>query len=257
MTTTSADVPVIEIDRLVRRYGRTDAVNGLDLRVQPGRCYGFFGRNGAGKTTTAGMLTTRVIPTTGEAYVGGIDVVRHPAAAKHVIGVVPQTNTLDRSLTVWENLYFHGRYFGMDGKSAKRESSRLLEQFRLADRAKTSVNALSGGLAQRLMVARAIMHRPSIVFLDEPTSGLDPVGAAAFDELIRTLQRTLGLSVFMVTHDLDSLHAVCDRIAVMHKGEVVEEGSTAAVFAAPQHDYTRALFDSAPGRNFEFGKFDT
>jgi len=127
------DDVVIRTEQLTKVYpGGLKAVDELDLEVHQGEIFGLLGPNGAGKTTTAGMLTTRVIPTSGRAFVGGIDVVAHPTAAKQVLGVVPQSNTLDRSLTVWENLYFHGRYFGMDGKSAKREASRLLEQFRLA-----------------------------------------------------------------------------------------------------------------------------
>ena len=142
--------------------------------MRVGEIFGLLGPNGAGKTTTVGMLTTRVVPTSGRALVGGVDVVADPSLAKQVIGVVPQTNTLDRELTVWQNLYFHGRYFGMDAEEATEAADRLLEQFRLADRAKADVATLSGGMAQRLMVARAIMHRPRILFLDEPTAGLDP-----------------------------------------------------------------------------------
>ena len=117
------------------RGGQVRAVESLDLTVHKGEVFGLLGPNGAGKTTTVGMLTTRVIPTSGEAWVGGIDVVAHPAAAKQVIGVVPQTNTLDRSLDVAENLFFHGRYFGMSAREAHRRTEELLEQFRLADRA--------------------------------------------------------------------------------------------------------------------------
>src|SRR5690242_10402465 len=182
MTTTDATAPAVphEVDddstvirtiNLTKVYpGGVRAVDGLDLSVHRGEIFGLLGPNGAGKTTTAGMLTTRVIPTSGEAIVGGIDVVRHPAAAKRLIGVVPQTNTLDRALTVWENLFFHGRFFGMDAATARAESDRLLVQFRLSERAKSPVLALSGGMAQRLMVARAVMHKPSILFLDEPTA---------------------------------------------------------------------------------------
>src|SRR3954454_4071284 len=130
------------------------AVDQLDLEVRYGEIFGLLGPNGAGKTTTIGMLTTRVIPTSGEAWVGGIDVVAEPARAKQLIGVVTQTNTLDRSLNVFENLFFHGRYFGMAAKEAKAEAQRLLEQFKLTDRATADVAALSGGMAQRLMVAR-------------------------------------------------------------------------------------------------------
>src|SRR6478736_6416823 len=156
------DDVVIRTEQLTKVYpGGLKAVDELDLEVHQGEIFGLLGPNGAGKTTTAGMLTTPVIPTSGRAFVGGID-------------VVPQSNTLDRSLTVWENLYFHGRYFGMSAAVARREADRLLEQFRLSERGKEPVAALSGGMAQRLMVARAIMHRPAILFLDEPTAGLDP-----------------------------------------------------------------------------------
>src|SRR4051812_19881846 len=146
----------------------------MNLTVFQGEIFGLLGPNGAGKTTTAGMLTTRVIPTSGRALVGGIDVVRQPTAAKQRIGVVPQTNTLDRSLSVEENLVFHGRFFGMPARTARVEARRVLEQFRLADRSRAPVAALSGGMAQRLMVARSVMHRPAILFMDEPTAGLDP-----------------------------------------------------------------------------------
>src|SRR5215210_1953763 len=123
---------VIQTIGLTKDYpGGVRAVDGLDLAVRRGEIFGLLGPNGAGKTTTAGMLTTRVIPTSGRALVGGIDVVAQPAAAKRLIGVVPQSNTLDRSLNVWENLYFHCRFFGMDAKTAKAEAHRLLGQFRL------------------------------------------------------------------------------------------------------------------------------
>src|SRR5690348_14538106 len=133
------------------RAGPVRAVEALDLTVYEGEIFGLLGPNGAGKTTTVGMLTTRVIPTSGRARVAGIDVVAHPTMTKHLIGVVPQVNTLDRSLSVWENLYFHGRYFGMGHRAARRAADEQLERFRLADRARAEVNELSGGMAQRLM----------------------------------------------------------------------------------------------------------
>src|SRR5437879_3221380 len=151
----AGDDEVIRTDDLTKIYpGGIKAVDTLNLSVRRGEIYGLLGPNGAGKTTTAGMLTTRVIPTSGRAMVGGIDVVAHPAVAKQVIGVVPQTSTLDRSLNVQENLYFHGRYFGMPPKMARQAADRELERFRLADRATADVMELSGGMAQRLMVAR-------------------------------------------------------------------------------------------------------
>ena len=153
---------------------RSEPSTSLDLEVAQGEIFGLLGPNGAGKTTTAGMLTTRVVPTSGQAFVGGIDVVAHPALAKQILGIVSQQNTLDRQLTVWENLYFHGRLFGIPARESRRTATELLEQFQLERWSGASVYALSGGMAQRLMVARAIFHRPAVLFLDEPTAGLDP-----------------------------------------------------------------------------------
>ena len=212
---------VIETRALTKIYpGDIKAVDSLDLRVDRGEIFGLLGPNGAGKTTTAGMLTTRVIPTSGEAIVGGIDVVRHPAAAKRLIGVVPQTNTLDRALTVWENLFFHGRFFGMDAATARAESDRLLVQFRLAERAKSPVLALSGGMAQRLMVARAVMHKPSILFLDEPTAGLDPQSRIALWEILGELHVD-GQTILLTTHYMEEADQLCDRVAIIDQGKVI------------------------------------
>jgi ABC-2 type transport system ATP-binding protein len=196
------------------------AVDSLDLEIRHGEIFGLLGPNGAGKTTTAGMLTTRVIPTSGQAFVEGIDVVAHPTAAKQVIGVVPQTNTLDRSLSVWENLYYHGRFFGMDAKTAKAEAHRLLEQFRLVERTDARVDALSGGMAQRLMVARAVMHRPSVLFLDEPTAGLDPQSRIALWEILDDLH-TEGQTILLTTHYMEEADQLCKRLAIIDHGVVL------------------------------------
>ncbi|MEA3020275.1 MAG: type transport system ATP-binding protein [Actinomycetota bacterium] len=212
---------VIETRSLTKIYpGNIKAVDSLDLRVERGEIFGLLGPNGAGKTTTAGMLTTRVIPTSGEAIVGGIDVVARPAAAKRLIGVVPQTNTLDRSLTVFENLFFHGRFFGMDAKSARSEADRLLQQFRLTERAGAMVVELSGGMAQRLMVARAVMHRPSILFLDEPTAGLDPQSRIALWEILGELHVD-GQTILLTTHYMEEADQLCDRVAIIDEGRIV------------------------------------
>jgi ABC-2 type transport system ATP-binding protein len=212
---------VIRTEQLTKVYpGDVRAVDGLDLSVRRGEIFGLLGPNGAGKTTTAGMLTTRVIPTSGRALVGGVDVVRHPTAAKQVIGVVPQTNTLDRSLNVWENLYFHGRFFGMHTKEAKSEATRLLERFRLSDRADAPVLALSGGMAQRLMVARAIMHRPAILFLDEPTAGLDPQSRIALWDILGELHGD-GQTILLTTHYMEEADELCNRLAIIDHGKLL------------------------------------
>jgi ABC-2 type transport system ATP-binding protein len=217
----SGGSPAIETRALTKVYpGDIRAVDHLDLVVQRGEIFGLLGPNGAGKTTTAGMLTTRVVPTSGEAFVGGVDVVRHPAQAKRLIGVVPQSNTLDRSLTVWENLYFHGRFFGMDAKAAKSEASRLLERFRLSERAGAPVMALSGGMAQRLMVARAVMHRPSVLFLDEPTAGLDPQSRIALWEILSELHVD-GQTILLTTHYMEEADQLCNRVAIIDQGRVI------------------------------------
>ena len=227
---------VIRTEALTKVYpGDIRAVDHLDLEVGAGEIFGLLGPNGAGKTTTAGMLTTRVIPTSGRALVANVDVVEHPTRAKRVIGVVPQTNTLDRSLDVYENLYFHGRFFGMTARTAKSEAHRLLDQFRLADRARVSVLALSGGMAQRLMVARAIMHRPAILFLDEPTAGLDPQSRIAMWEILGELHRD-GQTVLLTTHYMEEADQLCDRVAIIDHGRLLAMDTPTALKASTGMD---------------------
>lgn len=212
---------VILTEHLTKVYpGDIRAVDDLNLSVHRGEIFGLLGPNGAGKTTTAGMLTNRVRPTEGRAFVGGIDVWRHPARAKQVLGVVPQTNTLDRSLSVFENLYFHGRFFGMTSADAKAEATRLLEQFRLGERASAPVLALSGGMAQRLMVARAVMHQPSVLFLDEPTAGLDPQSRIALWEILSELHAG-GQTILLTTHYMEEADQLCNRLAIIDKGRIM------------------------------------
>jgi ABC-2 type transport system ATP-binding protein len=213
---------VIRTDALRKVYAGADfaAVDGLDLSVSGGEIFGLLGPNGAGKTTTAGMLTTRVIPTSGEAYVGGIDVVAQPALAKQLIGIVSQQNTLDRQLTVWENLYFHGRLFGISAGDSRRAADELLEKLHLSKWAKASVYALSGGMAQRLMMARAIFHRPAVLFLDEPTAGLDPQSRLALWEILGELNGE-GQTILLTTHYMEEADELCDRLAIMDHGKIL------------------------------------
>jgi ABC-2 type transport system ATP-binding protein len=219
---------VIRTEGLTKVYaaGQVKAVDRLGLAVGTGEIFGLLGPNGAGKTTTVGMLTTRIIPTEGRAFVGGVDVVAHPAVAKQAIGVVPQTNTLDRSLSVWENLYYHGRYFGMRTRQAREVADRILEQFRLSDRAKAEVHALSGGMAQRLMVARSIVHHPTILFLDEPTAGLDPQSRLALWEILRELHAQ-GQTILLTTHYMEEADQLCDRVAIMDQGRILAKDTPA------------------------------
>jgi ABC-2 type transport system ATP-binding protein len=219
---TITDNVVIRTENLTKRYAGMDvaAVDGLNLAVFQGEIFGLLGPNGAGKTTTAGILTTRVVPTSGHAFVAGIDVRQHPALVKQVSGIVSQQNTLDRQLTVWENLYFHGRLFGIGAKESRRRSDELLERFSLTKWTKASVYALSGGMAQRLMVARAIFHSPAVLFLDEPTAGLDPQSRLALWEMLQELNAS-GQTVVLTTHYMEEADQLCDRVAIMDHGKVL------------------------------------
>jgi ABC-2 type transport system ATP-binding protein len=213
---------VIRTVELTKVYAGTDfaAVDRLNLSVHAGEIFGLLGPNGAGKTTTAGMLTTRVVPTSGSAYVGSIDVVAQPALAKQLIGIVSQQNTLDRQLNVWENLYFHGRLFGISATDSRRIADELLEKLHLSKWAKASVYALSGGMAQRLMVARAIFHRPAVLFLDEPTAGLDPQSRLALWEILGELNRE-GQTILLTTHYMEEADQLCGQVAIMDHGKIL------------------------------------
>ena len=215
-----ADEVIRTVDLTKVYPGDVRAVDRLNLTVHRGEIFGLLGPNGAGKTTTAGMLTTRVVPTSGRAYVGGIDVWAHPARAKRLIGVVPQTNTLDRALSVRDNLYFHGRFFGMSSSRARAEADDMLERFKLTERATMPVRALSGGMAQRLMVARAVMHRPSVLFLDEPTAGLDPQSRIALWDILNDLH-VEGQTILLTTHYMEEADQLCKRLAIIDHGVVL------------------------------------
>ncbi len=226
---TTAAISTVDLRKLFVSGGEQfAAVDGITLDVNEGEFFGFLGPNGAGKSTTIGMLTTRVIPTSGLAMVAGVDVVRQPARAKRAIGVVTQTNTLDRSLTVAENLDYHCRYFGMSRRDTKARTIELLERFDLTDRADSMVSDLSGGLAQRLMIARALAHRPYVLFLDEPTTGIDPQSRLRLWEMLRDLHKD-GQSILLTTHYMEEADALCDRVAIIDHGRVLADDSPAAL----------------------------
>ena len=221
---------VIRTVGLTKTYPGNDspAVDHLDLHVASGEIFGLLGPNGAGKTTTAGMLTTRVVPSAGRAFVGGIDVVAQPSLAKQLMGIVSQQNTLDRALTVRENLYFHGLLYGVPARESRATADRLLAQFQLASWADRSVYALSGGMAQRLMVARAIFHRPAVLFLDEPTAGLDPQSRLVLWTILRELN-TAGQTILLTTHYMEEADQLCGRVAIMDHGKILALDTPAAL----------------------------
>ncbi len=222
--------PPIRVTGLTKVYSSAGnevrAVDGIDLEVRAGEFFGLLGPNGAGKSTTIGMLTTRVIPTSGRAFIAGVDVVEDPATTKRFIGVVPQTNTLDRQLTLVENLEFHGRYFGMPKRLAAQRAAELLDQFRLTDRKNAKIIELSGGMAQRLMVARALVHQPQILFLDEPTSGIDPQTRLALWQTLQELHAE-GQTILLTTHYMEEADALCERLAIIDHGKLLALGTPA------------------------------
>jgi ABC-2 type transport system ATP-binding protein len=208
------------VRKVYQAKARVVALDSISLSAGRGELFGLLGPNGAGKTTTIGVCTTRTRPTAGAVSIDGIDVLKEPARARRRIGVVPQYRTLDRSCTVGENLYFHCRYYGYTHSAARQRTQELLEQFRLAERIKAFPGELSGGLAQRLEIARAIAHRPEVLFLDEPTASLDPQTRLAIWDIIREL-RAGGLTVVLTTHNMEEADVLCERVAIIDHGKIL------------------------------------
>ncbi len=208
--------------------GEIVALKGLDLAVHEGEFFGLLGPNGAGKTTTIGILTTRVRPTSGTAMIGGADVGTEPVRVRSRIGVVPQRPNPDRSLNVIENLQFHAAYFGINSAHSLPRAMQLLEQLGISDKANAKVDEMSGGQQQRLMIARALIHEPHVIFLDEPTVGLDPQTRLALWDILRELHGE-GRTIVMTTHYMEEADKLCDRVAIVDRGELLELDTPAAL----------------------------
>jgi ABC-2 type transport system ATP-binding protein len=214
----------LDLEGVTKRYApppAQNAVDGIDLHVPFGEIFGLLGPNGAGKTTTVGIATTRVRPTAGRVRVAGVDAVADPAGAKQHIGVVTQFNTLDRACSVAENLYFHGRFFGLSGRDARARCAFLLDAFELDERRDAMVPQLSGGLARRVQLACALVHRPEILFLDEPTTGLDPQSRIALWEAVERMRDHEGMTVVLTTHYIEEADRLCSRVAIMDRGRIL------------------------------------
>jgi ABC-2 type transport system ATP-binding protein len=217
-----ASEQLVEVSELVKRYPRSpvNAVDGVSFAVRQGETFGLLGPNGAGKTTTIGVLTTRVRPTGGSARIGGVDVVRDPVEARRQLAVVPQRNNLDRSLSVRDNLIFHAAYHGVPPREREARADELLAQFGLLERAGAKPDFFSGGQTQRMMIARALMHAPRVLFLDEPTTGLDPAARLFVWDRLRELSEQ-GVTLLLTTHDMDEAATLADRVGIMDHGRLL------------------------------------
>ncbi|NEV75709.1 ABC transporter ATP-binding protein [Rhodopseudomonas sp. BR0C11] len=250
---TGAADPIIRVRDVSVQFGATRVLNGLDLDVRRGEILGFVGPSGAGKSVLTRTIIGLVPKLSGSIEVFGIDLDKASKSERRGVerrwGILFQQGALFSSLTVRQNIQFPVREY-------LKLSQRLLDEITIAKLVMVGLkpevidrypSELSGGMIKRVALARALALDPELVFLDEPTSGLDPIGAGDFDELVRTLQRTLGLTVFMVTHDLDSLHTACDRIAVLGDGKVITAG-TIADMQASQHPWLRSYFHGKRAR---------
>jgi len=228
--TGSENGPAVEVTDLVKRYPKApvDSVAGITFGVRRGEVFGFLGPNGAGKTTTIGILTTRIRLTGGQARVAGVDVMSDPVGARRVLGVVPQQNNLDRSLSVRQNLLFHASYHGVPRAVRKARADELLSQFGLDDRPDGRPDDFSGGQIQRMMIARALMHAPAVLFLDEPSTGLDPAARLFMWERVAQL-KSEGTTVVITTHDMEEATVLSDRVAIIDHGKLLALDAPAAL----------------------------
>jgi ABC-2 type transport system ATP-binding protein len=207
------------------------ALDGLSLEISPGEIFGLLGPNGAGKSTTVGILTTRVRPTSGKAWIGDYDVWADQVVVKRLIGVVQQRPNLDFSLTAREILLFHGAYFGIDSRERVHRAMALLERFKLTDRGDQMVRGFSGGMMQRLSIARAMMHDPQVLFLDEPSAGLDPQTRLLLWEIIREYNER-GKTILLTTHNMEEADALCQRVGIIDHGRKIALGTPAELKAS-------------------------
>ncbi len=211
---------MIRIENLRKRYKEVEALKGVSLQIDEGELFSYLGPNGSGKTTTIKILTGLAVPSAGAAWLHGFHVDKQSLQAKRQCGLVSQNINLDNELTVDENLHLHGKLFQMPRKERVQRISELLEYVEIADRMDSPVKSLSGGLKRRVMIARALMHSPRILFLDEPTTGLDPAIRRRIWSLIKSIQQR-GATIFLTTHYIEEAEFLADRVAFLHEGRIV------------------------------------
>ena len=220
--------PLVSAAGLTKRFGGFTAVDGIDFQVEPGEAFGMLGPNGAGKSSTMRMIGCVSPPSDGELRVLGMDPAADGPRIRARLGSVPQEDTLDQELTVWDNMLIYGRYFGIARPVLRERADELLRFFQLLDRRGDKVDPLSGGMKRRLTVARALINQPELVLLDEPTTGLDPQARHLLWERLYQLKQA-GVTLVLTTHYMDEAEQLCDRLVIMDRGRIVAEGSPRAL----------------------------
>jgi ABC-2 type transport system ATP-binding protein len=215
---------VIQVQNLTHRYGDRVALQTVDFEVQKGEIFGLLGPNGGGKSTLFRILSTMMIPTGGRATVAGYDVARDPAQVRRRVGVVFQTQSLDKSLTVEENLRSQGHLHGLRGAPLRERMDQAMEQLGLSNRRKDLVENLSGGLKRRVEIAKALLHRPQVLLMDEASTGLDPAARRDLSQYVEGLRSREGVTILLTTHILEEADR-CDRLVLLHQGRIITEGS--------------------------------
>jgi len=216
--------PVIEAASVVKRFGDLVAVDGVDLEVPPGVCFGLLGPNGAGKTSVVRMIQAVSPPTSGTIRVLGMDVHRHPRKVKALVGACPQEDNLDPDFSVHHNLVVFSRYFGLGRREAARRADELLEFLHLTEKKNANIRDLSGGMKRRLILARALLNNPRLLLLDEPTTGLDPQGRHSIWQRVRALKST-GTTILLTTHYMEEAAQLCDQLVIMDHGKIIAAGA--------------------------------
>jgi ABC-2 type transport system ATP-binding protein len=221
----------IRASELTKRFGDLTAVDHVSFEVRRGELFGLLGPNGAGKTTLSRMLTTLIVPTSGQGFVAGFDVARDPVRVREAIGVIPQALTSDLDLTGWENVDIYGGFYNLSRRVRRERAQNLIHMVGLTERANDLVQTYSGGMRRRLEIARGLIHSPEVLFLDEPTIGLDPQSRRAVWDLLEQLRRDTGLTISLTTHYMDEAETLCDRIAIVDGGKIIAIGTPAELKA--------------------------
>jgi ABC-2 type transport system ATP-binding protein len=216
---------MLQVTSLVKRFGEKEVVRGISFAVPAGESFGLLGPNGAGKSTTISMISGLLAPTAGEVHIDGINLRDNPAAAKRLMGIVPQDIALYPTLSARENLAFWGALYGLSGKELNRRIDEALETVGLADRQKDRIETFSGGMKRRINIAASLLHRPRLLIMDEPTVGIDPQSRNNILETVRRLNTEQSLTIVYTSHYMEEVESLCQRVAIMDHGQIIAAGT--------------------------------